>query len=136
MVSQSGIMIVIYRSQPKGGLKKINAEERIICALDVHEVAEARRLVEQLDGRVSFFKVGMLLYLTGGMQFVQWLLKRGLKVFLDLKLYDVPDTIGRPCARLPRRGADATCTQPEILQRVVCGCRNRVNVLAVTVLTT
>ncbi|HOL18279.1 MAG TPA: orotidine-5'-phosphate decarboxylase [Bacillota bacterium] len=116
----------------------IKAEERIICALDVHQAAEAKRLVEQLDGLVSFFKVGMLLYLTGGMQFVQWLQKRGLKVFLDLKLYDVPDTVG-PAVRAAAAAGVQMLTvhgNRDILQRAgEAAAGTGLNVLAVTVLT-
>ncbi len=104
----------------------------------MHEAAAARRLVEQLDGLVSFFKVGMLLYLTGGMQFVQWLQKRGLKVFLDLKLYDVPDTVG-PAVRAAAAAGVQMLTvhgNREILQRAgEAAAGTGLYVLAVTVLT-
>ena len=63
--------------------------ERIICALDMPEPAEARHMVEELDSQIRFFKVGMLLYLAGGNQIVKWILSRGNQVFLDLKFYDV-----------------------------------------------
>lgn len=122
----------------EGGLTEIKAEERIICALDLPEPAEARRIVEELDGLVNFYKVGMLLYLMDGKQFVQWLLDRGLKVFLDLKFYDVPDTIGPAVREVAAAGVQMLTVHGnrEILKRAgEAAAGTALHVLAVTVLT-
>jgi len=73
----------------------VNVGERLIVALDVDSAEKATRLVEELDGVVSFFKIGIQLQLAAGMKPVDWLLKRGKKVFLDLKYNDVPETVER-----------------------------------------
>lgn len=72
----------------------------LIIALDVDTAAQARLLVEQLDTSVEFYKVGMELYAADGMPFVRELLNRGKQVFLDLKLYDIGETVKRAVARI------------------------------------
>jgi orotidine-5'-phosphate decarboxylase len=69
--------------------------DRLIVALDVDSAEKAQRIVEQLDGSVSFFKVGLELFVIGGTAIVEWLIGRGKKVFLDLKFNDVPETVTR-----------------------------------------
>ncbi len=69
------------------------AKERLIVALDVATKAEARKLVSDLQGEVSFFKVGYQLFLAEGMFFVRELIGQGNRVFLDLKMDDVEETI-------------------------------------------
>lgn len=72
----------------------------IIIALDLDSAAQARLLVEKLDDSVDFYKVGMELYAAEGMPFVRELLNRGKQVFLDLKLYDIGETVKRAVARI------------------------------------
>ena len=69
------------------------AKERLIVALDVATKAAARKLVSDLHGEVSFFKVGYQLFLAEGMSFVRELIAQGNRVFLDLKVDDVEETI-------------------------------------------
>ena len=69
--------------------------ERIIVALDVASKKEALGLVEQLREQTSFFKVGLQLYTAEGPAFVRELIENGAKVFLDLKLHDIPNTVAR-----------------------------------------
>ena len=69
------------------------AKERLIVALDVATKAAARKLVSDLHGEVSFFKVGYQLFLAEGMSFVRELIGQGNRVFLDLKMDDVEETI-------------------------------------------
>ena len=76
----------------------------IIVALDVESAAEARTLVARLGGSVSFYKVGMELYAAAGMDFVRELLGQGKDVFLDLKFYDIPETVKRAVAQVARTG--------------------------------
>ena len=72
----------------------------LIIALDFESAAHARALVEELGDSVDFYKVGMELYAAEGMPFVQELLAAGKQVFLDLKLYDIPETVKRAVARV------------------------------------
>ena len=76
----------------------------IIVALDVESAAEARALVARLAGSVDFYKVGMELYAAAGMNFVRELLGQGIDVFLDLKFYDIPETVKRAVAQVARTG--------------------------------
>jgi orotidine-5'-phosphate decarboxylase len=77
----------------------------IIVALDVESAAEARALVQTLGSRIDFYKVGMELYAAAGMNIVRELIDQGKQVFLDLKLYDIPETVKRAVAQVSRSGA-------------------------------
>ena len=79
-------------------------ENPIIVALDVDSAAEARRLVAAIGPCGSFYKVGMELYAVAGMDFVRELLAEGKQVFLDLKLYDIPETVKRTVAQVAPAG--------------------------------
>jgi orotidine-5'-phosphate decarboxylase len=72
----------------------------LIIALDVDHAGQARALVERLGDSAPFYKVGMELYAAEGMLFVQELIASGKEVFLDLKLYDIGETIKRTTARI------------------------------------
>jgi orotidine-5'-phosphate decarboxylase len=79
-------------------------ENRIIVALDVESAEEARSLVARLGPQSNFYKVGMELYAATGMEFVRQLLSQGKDVFLDLKFYDIPETVKRAVAQVARTG--------------------------------
>ena len=70
------------------------ADDRLITALDVPTREEAERLVQQLGDSVSYYKVGMELFYALGGDIVTWLKAQEKKVFLDLKLHDIPNTVG------------------------------------------
>jgi len=72
----------------------------LIIALDFESAVHARALVEELGDGIGFYKVGMELYAAEGMPFVRELLGAGKQVFLDLKLYDIPETVKRAVARV------------------------------------
>lgn len=112
--------------------------ERIICALDLDDPAEACQMVKKLDGLVKFFKVGMLLYLTGGKRMVKWILARGNRVFLDLKFYDVPNTVFQATRQVALMGVSFLTVHGnrEILKQASEAARGSgLKILAVTVLT-
>jgi orotidine-5'-phosphate decarboxylase len=71
------------------------AAEKIIVALDVATRQKALDLVEQLRADISFFKIGLQLYTAEGPEIVRAVLATGAKVWLDLKLYDIPNTVAR-----------------------------------------
>jgi orotidine-5'-phosphate decarboxylase len=77
----------------------VKAEDRLIVALDFESADKAVDLVKKLDGLVSFFKVGIELQLAEGMKPVNYLISEGKKVFLDLKYFDVPETVARAVRR-------------------------------------
>ena len=68
-------------------------DDRLISALDFHTADDAKRLVEQLGDSVNFYKVGMELFYAVGSDIVHWLKAQNKKVFLDLKLHDIPNTV-------------------------------------------
>jgi len=69
--------------------------DKIIVALDVATKERALQLVEQLRGDISFFKIGLQLYTAEGPDIVRAVLSTGAKAWLDLKLYDIPNTVAR-----------------------------------------
>jgi len=71
----------------------VDPKERLIFALDVPTAGEAERYVDELDGIIDFFKVGIILHSVAGSGFVRELVRRGKKVFLDLKFLDIADTV-------------------------------------------
>ncbi|MDX1497084.1 MAG: orotidine-5'-phosphate decarboxylase [Salinisphaeraceae bacterium] len=116
----------------------IPAKERLIFALDVPEVADAKALVERLGDSISFYKIGMELLMTGDyFELLDWLKARDHKVFVDLKLFDVPATVGRSIARLAQRGADFATVHGNqgIMQAAAENKSGDLKVLAVTALT-
>jgi orotidine-5'-phosphate decarboxylase len=76
----------------------------IIVALDVETAADARALIAKIGPRVNFYKVGLELYAAAGIDFVRSLLADGHQVFLDLKFYDIPETVSRAVARVAGSG--------------------------------
>lgn len=81
-------------------------DERLIAALDVPTRDDAERLVERLGTSVSYYKVGMELFYALGGDIVAWLKEREKKVFLDLKLHDIPHTVGNGLCSLLRLRPD------------------------------
>ena len=70
-----------------------SAQERLIVALDVDTLADALRMVDRLGDDVSFYKVGLQLFMAGGLTIVKRIVEEGKKVFLDLKIDDTPRTV-------------------------------------------
>ncbi len=120
----------------------IPVRERLIFALDVPAPEAARALVERLGDAVAFYKVGLELAMDPGYwPLVDWLRARGKRVFCDLKLFDVPETVGRAVAKLAARGAGAadfvTVHGNDGMLRAACAAKGggALKVLAVTALT-
>ncbi len=84
----------------------VTARERLIVALDFAAAREAETMVKRLGDSVSFYKIGMELAYGGGLPFAQDLIKDGKRIFLDLKLHDIPTTVARACANVARLGVD------------------------------
>jgi orotidine-5'-phosphate decarboxylase len=89
--------------------KLIPSTERLIFALDVSSTAIARELVETLGDAVCFYKIGLELFMAGGyFEFIEWLRTRDKKVFVDLKFFDVPETVRSAVRQLRPYGATFT----------------------------
>jgi orotidine-5'-phosphate decarboxylase len=112
-------------------------EERLIAALDVPTANEARALVERLGDAVRFYKVGLELFSAGdGFALIDWLAARGCKVFADLKLYDIPETVRRAVANLSGSGASfLTVHGHRSVMEAAVRAKGGLQILAVTVLT-
>ena len=115
----------------------IPRRERLIAALDVPTAAEARQLVETLGISVSFYKIGLELSTSGEYYtLLDWLVKRGKRVFCDLKLHDIPETVRRAVANLRGRGVTFLTVHADrgVMEAAVKE-KGDIKVLAVTVLT-
>ena len=115
----------------------IARKERLIVALDVANANDAKALVEKLGPAACFYKVGLELFMAGGyFELVEWLVKRGNKVFADLKMFDIPETVARAVANLRGRGITfATVHGNQAMMKAAAAEKGEVKVLAVTVLT-
>ena len=118
-------------------MTSIPREERLIVALDVATPQEARSLAERIGDAARFYKVGLELFMAGGyFELVDWLVGRGTKVFVDLKFFDVPETVRRAVANLRGRGVTfATVHGNQAMMEAAAREKGEVKILAVTALT-
>jgi orotidine-5'-phosphate decarboxylase len=114
-------------------------EDRIIVALDVPTKREALELVEKLRDQISFFKIGLQLYTAEGPEMVRAVLSTGARVWLDLKLYDIPNTVARAVESASRLGAQMLTIHlsggGEMIRAATAARANNMLLLGVTVLT-
>ncbi len=117
----------------------IPPRERLIVALDFPDVATAEKLVVRLDNAVSFYKIGFELALAkDGLAFAEMVARAGKKVFLDLKLHDIGNTVSRAVERAAERGMTFLTVHafPQTMRAAVQGrAQSKLKLLAVTVLT-
>jgi orotidine-5'-phosphate decarboxylase len=118
-------------------MNDIPRRERLIAALDVPTAGEARALAERLGDAVRFYKIGLELFTAGGyFELLGWLRGRGGKVFADLKLYDIPETVRRAVANLRSSGATFLTVHAErSIMEAAAREKGDLKILAVTVLT-
>jgi len=120
------------------GRLMIPARERLIVALDVPDIPAAKALVERLGEAAAFYKVGLELFMSAGFfEFFDWLRGQKKKVFVDLKFFDIPETVARAVKNLAGRGADF-CTvhgNQAIMEAAAKAKSGKLRVLAVTALT-
>jgi orotidine-5'-phosphate decarboxylase len=117
--------------------KPIPPADRLIVALDVPEAEVAKALVRQLGDSVSFYKIGLELFMAGGyFELLDWLVKKGKKVFVDLKFFDVPETVRSAVRALAGSGATfATVHGNQAIMEAAARDKGALKILAVTVLT-
>jgi orotidine-5'-phosphate decarboxylase len=116
------------------------AKDFIIFPLDVPTLKEAAGYIASLSGHVGMFKVGLELFIQSGPKVIRMIQESGdARIFLDLKLHDIPATVARAMARIADLGvrfASAHCGEtPRMLEAAVKGGGGRVGVLGITVLT-
>jgi orotidine-5'-phosphate decarboxylase len=117
--------------------KPIPTHERLIMALDVPNLDQAKALIETLGDSVSFYKVGLELFMSGNYyELIHWLNVRNKHVFADLKFFDVPETVARAIRVLSQHGVDfATVHGNDAIMEAAAKAKGNLKVLAVTVLT-
>jgi orotidine-5'-phosphate decarboxylase len=117
--------------------KPIPHDERLIVALDLPSPEAAWQLVQLLGPRVRFYKLGLELFMAGGyFELIAALCERDKRVFVDLKFFDVPQTVNSAVRQLARRGADfATVHGNDAILEAACAAKEDLRILAVTVLT-
>ena len=118
--------------------KPTDPRERLIVALDVPSVAEAERLVQQLGDAARFYKIGYRLAFAGGLGLAERLIGAGKKIFLDLKLHDIGNTVEDGVGSVAQLGVTFLTVHayPQTMRAAVAGrAGSNLRILAVTVLT-
>lgn len=117
--------------------RSIAPRDRLIVALDVPTADEARALVDRLSDAVTFYKIGLELFMAGGyFELIEWLRSRGKQVFVDLKFFDVPETVAGAVRGLRGKGVTfATVHGNTPIVAAACREKGDVRILGVTVLT-
>ena len=116
----------------------LDARERLIVALDLPSVAAAEEMSKQLGESVWFYKIGYQLAFAGGLSFAKQLIASGKKVFLDLKLHDIGNTVAKGVESVAQLGATFLTVHayPQTMKAAVEGKQgSKLRILAVTVLT-
>lgn len=115
----------------------MDPRERLIVALDVPSVEAAQAVVARLGDAASFYKIGYQLAFAGGLSYAEELAKSGKRVFLDLKLHDIGNTVAAGVKSLSRLGASFLTVHayPQTMQAAVKARERGLRILAVTVLT-
>ena len=116
----------------------MDPRDRLIVALDLDDPAAARALVDRIGDAATFYKIGYRLAYAGGLALVPELAARGLKVFLDLKLHDIGNTVEEGVRALSNLGATFLTVHayPQTMRAAVRGRgASSLKILAVTVLT-
>jgi orotidine-5'-phosphate decarboxylase len=117
-------------------MKEIPLNERIILALDVENAEQAKELVRKTESHIGFYKVGLQLFMASWFEVVDWLRERGHKVMVDLKFFDIPETVKLAVSQLNNRGVTfATIHGNDPIIRAAVEAKGDLALLAVTVLT-
>jgi len=114
----------------------IPLSEKIIIALDVERPDLAKEIVKKCESHVGFYKVGLQLFMVSWFETVDWIVDRGHKVMLDLKFFDIPETVKLAVEQVNNRGVTfATIHGNDPIIRAAVAARGDMKLLAVTVLT-
>lgn len=117
--------------------KPVPRRDRLIVALDVASAEQARDVVRALGDSVTFYKIGLELFMAGGyFELLDWLAAQGKKVFVDLKFFDVPETVRSAVRALAQHDvAFATVHGNQAIMEAAGKDKGKVKILAVTALT-
>jgi len=117
-------------------MKDIPLKERIILALDVEDAETARQWVKKTESSLSYYKIGLQLFMASWFTMVDWLVDRGHKVMLDLKFFDIPETVKLAVAQVRQHGVSlATVHGNDAILQAALQEKGDLALLAVTVLT-
>jgi orotidine-5'-phosphate decarboxylase len=116
---------------------KLDARDRLIVALDVSSVEQAQAMVARLGEAVSFYKIGYQLAFAGGLEYAPRLVDADKRVFLDLKLHDIGNTVAQGVKSVAKSGATFLTVHayPQTMKAAVDAREAGLRILAVTVLT-
>ncbi len=118
------------------GRSRTPLNERIIIALDVEHPEQAKEVVKKCESHVGFYKVGLQLFMASWFETVDWIVDRGHRVMLDLKFFDIPETVKLAVEQVNNRGVSfATIHGNDPIIRAAVSARGDMKLLAVTVLT-
>lgn len=112
--------------------------EKLIIALDVADISAAKKLVDHIADEAIFYKIGLELMMSGDyFELVKWLKNRGKKIFADLKLYDISETVGRAVKNLAQYEIDLLTihTASRAIMQQAAENKGKMQVIGVTVLT-
>lgn len=116
----------------------MNKKDSLIVALDVPDVTAAQKLVDEIGDEINFYKIGLELMMSGSyFELVKWLKGKGKKVFADLKLYDISETVARSVKNLAQYEIDLLtihAANREIMEKAAQN-KGKMQIVAVTVLT-
>ena len=116
--------------------KNIPIDKRIIFALDLDSVDEAKKWVTKLKKHVKFYKIGLQLFLAGWFNIVDWIIEQDLEVMLDLKFFDIPQTVASAVKQIKdKKVSFVTVHGNDKILKAAVENKNGVKILAVTVLT-
>jgi len=117
--------------------QNISVNDRVIVALDVETVQEAKSVVSELGALANFYKIGMQLQFNGGIDYAEQLANEGKKVFLDSKLFDIRNTVEKTVERISNMGVTFLTVHGDkpVIESAVRAKRNQLQILAVTFLT-
>lgn len=103
-VKNAGKMKVWIMQSVKAEEHKTMAKDKIIVALDVETAVEARAIIGEIGGEVGAFKIGLQLFTSAGASFVREVVDKNIRLFLDVKFHDIPNTVARASVEVARLG--------------------------------
>ena len=116
----------------------IFAKDKLILALDTPDFASAKKIVEDLGDAVGFYKIGLEMMMSGSyFQMIEFLKSKNKKIFADLKLYDIPQTVARAVRNLAQYEVDLLTIHAANYEMMAQAAQNKgkTKIIAVTVLT-
>jgi orotidine-5'-phosphate decarboxylase len=135
MMASSAVRVKVQEDEMS---EQVSPRDRLIVALDLPSLADAEAMVARLGDSVTFYKVGMELTYAGGLPLAERLIAADKKVFIDLKLHDIPNTVERATRQIAKIGASFLTVHayPQTMKAALAGAAgSNLKLLGVSVLT-